>query len=73
MNIDIDSLISIMPEMKRFKNKLFENQIFNTEDLSTLYYEGRLKDIRGLGKSFFSLVKDFIFNQKKYQSLFENK
>ena len=32
------------------------------------YYQCQLKNVRGIGKKFFGLVREFISNQKEYKS-----
>lgn len=66
MNISIDDLFILLPDMKRYKKALINNGFTSTQQLVDEYYEGRLKDYRGLGKTFYTLLKDFIYNQKKY-------
>ena len=57
--------------MKRFKQALINAGFTNTKEIVDEYYEGRLKDYRGLGKTFYTILKDFIFNQKKYVEISE--
>ena len=71
MNLTLDELFIISPDMKRFKKALTNAGLTNTKEIVDEYYEGRLKDHRGLGKSFYTLLKDFIFNQKKYVAKYE--
>lgn len=73
MNISLDELFILFPDMKRFKKALINAGFTNTKEIVDEYYEGRLKDYRGLGKTFYTLLKDFIFNQKKYVEISEQK
>ena len=72
MNIDLDELFRLLPDMKKFKKPLINAGLTSTKQIVDEYYEGRLKDYRGLGKTFYTLLKDFIFNQKKYVEISEN-
>ncbi len=71
MNISLDELFKLFPDMKRFKKALINAGLTNTKQIVDEYYEGRLKEYRGLGKTFYTLLKDFIFNQKKYVEISE--
>lgn len=71
MNISLDELFKLFPDMKRFRKALINAGFTNTKQIVDEYYEGRLKDYRGLGKTFYTLLKDFIFNQKKYFEISE--
>ena len=71
MNISLDELFKMFPDMKRFKKALINAGFTNTKQIVDEYYEGRLKEYRGLGKTFYTLLKDFIFNQKKYIEISE--
>ena len=71
MNISIEELFKIFPDMKRYKKALITNGFTSTQQLVDEYYEGRLKDYRGLGTTFYTLLKDFIYNQKKYIEIAE--
>ena len=70
-NIQFTKSYGVFPDMKRFKKALINSGFTNTKEIVDEYYEGRLKDYRGLGKTFYTLLKDFIFNQKKYFELSE--
>ena len=71
MNISLDELFKLFPDMKRFKKALINAGFTKTKQIVDEYYEGRLKEYRGLGKTFYTLLKDFIFNQKKYVEISE--
>ena len=69
VDISVERLAELNPEFKRFVRPLKEAGISTTNDLIHKYYACQLKPIRGLGKKFFSLVKEFIQDQKRYREL----
>lgn len=66
MDISIDILPELNPEFKRYIKLLKENSIDTTAQLATAYYTYEVAKIKGIGKKFYGLVKDFINNQKEY-------
>lgn len=71
MNISLDELFILFPDMKKFKKPLINAGFTSTQEIVDEYYEGKLKEYRGLGKTFYTLLKDFIYNQKKYVEISE--
>lgn len=69
VDISVERLAELNPEFKRFVRPLKEAGISTTNDLIHKYYSCQLKPIRGLGKKFFSLVKEFMQDQKHYREL----
>jgi hypothetical protein len=69
VDISLDRLAELNSEFKRYVRPLKEAGIETTNDLIHKYYSCQLKPIRGLGKKFFSLIKDFIHDQKRYRQL----
>ena len=67
--ISLDDLVLLQPDFKRYVKILTGESIYNTEMLVTAYNNLELKQIRGLGQKFYSILKDFIHNQKKYIQL----
>jgi len=71
LNISIECLVKLNPAFKRYMRHLISNNITDTKQLVHKYYICELSGMKGLGKNFFALTKDFISNQKKYQKLLE--
>lgn len=71
-NYDLDKLILIMPEFKRYKKLFVANNILDTKTIVDKYYNLQLTDIKGLGQKCILLVKEFIDNQNKIKAIFEN-
>lgn len=69
VNIPIDRLAELNHDFLRYIRPLKGVNILSTADLIHKYYSCELKSVRGLGKKFFSLIKDFIQNQKYYKQL----
>ena len=65
----IERLAELNPEFKRYVRPLKESGIETTSDLIHKYYSCQLKPIRGLGKKFFGLLKEFVHDQKRYREL----
>ena len=71
INISIEQLVEVNPAFKRYMRYLIGNNITDTKQLVHKYYICELTSIKGLGKNFFALIKDFISNQNKYKKLLE--
>ena len=71
MNISIECLVKLNPSFKRYMRHLISNNITDTKQLVHKYYICELTGMKGLGKNFFALTKDFISDQKKYKKLLE--
>ena len=69
VDISLERLAELNSDFKRYVRPLKEAGIETTNDLIHKYYSCQLKPIRGLGKKFFSLIKDFIYDQKRYRQL----
>lgn len=66
INITILQLSQINPEFKRYITPLGRAEIYNTEIMVRSFTECRLKNVRGVGKKFYGLVREFIDNQDYY-------
>lgn len=66
IDIPIETLVAMNPAFKRYIRYLYENSIMTTKALVHKYSMCQLPAIKGLGKNFFALVKDFIANQDNY-------
>jgi cell division protein ZapA (FtsZ GTPase activity inhibitor) len=71
LNVSVETLVLLEPSFKRYLRFLYQNDIKDTKTLVHKYFICELPSIKGLGKNFFALVKDFINNQKKYNELYE--
>jgi hypothetical protein len=71
INISIETLAIINPAFKRYIRYLMNNGITDTVILAHQYSICGLPLIKGLGKNFFALVKDFINDQDKYRKSYE--
>ena len=70
-NIPIDDLVLINRDFQRYIRILKENNIFTTIDLATAYITCSLGSCRGLGKKFFSLLKDFLDHHVTYKQRYD--
>jgi hypothetical protein len=71
LNVSVETLVLLEPSFKRYLRFLYQNDIKDTKTLVHKYFICELPSIKGLGKNFVGLVKDFINNQKKYNVLYE--
>lgn len=67
IDMAISDLIIINPSFRRYAHLLLEQGIPSTKQLVERYTECSLSGTRGLGKKFFSLVRDFIGSQETYR------
>ena len=71
-NISVDELPELIPDFKRYIKILHENNINNTSELVTAFLSCSLGSCKGLGKKFFSTLREFMNNQHKYKQIYEN-
>ena len=71
IDITIDKLAELDHDFNRYVRPLKLANITTTNDLIHRYYSCELRHVKGLGKKFFGLMKDFIQNQKQYKQLLE--
>ena len=71
MDIPVETLVAVIPEMKRYLKTLREHGMKTTSQMAAAYYNYEFAKIKGIGKKFYVLVKDFIDNQDK--EAFKNK
>ena len=71
IDIAIEELAKLEPSFNRFAKILTSNGYSKTQELVNAYYENRLINVAGLGQRFFSLLKDFIMQQKKYRAVLD--
>ena len=68
IDIPIEDLANKDPAFKRYVRILISNRIHTTKQMVHSYYLCDLTNIKGLGKKFYGLLKEFIGNQEKYRS-----
>lgn len=68
INLPLIQLVQINPSFKRYVSPLAAVHIGTSAEMVHAYYQCQLKNVRGIGKNFFSLVRDFISNQKEYEN-----
>lgn len=66
IDMAISDLVTINPSFRRYAHLLLEQGISCTRQLVERYTECSLSGTRGLGKKFFSLVREFIDSQETY-------
>ena len=71
IDISVEDLVILKPEFNRYIKILKENGIETTSQLVTAYEAFSLTRMKGLGKKFYSLVQDFIDNQKEYKAKYD--
>ena len=70
-DIPVEELVIINPDFKRYIRILKEHKIYTTTDLATAYISCQLGSLRGLGKKFFSLLKDFLDHHVTYKQMYD--
>lgn len=70
-DIPVEDLILINPDFKRYIRILKENNLHTTTDLATAYITCSLGSCNGLGKKFFSLLKDFLDHHVTYKQMYD--
>ena len=73
IDITFEELAKLEPSFNRFVKILSSNGYSKTQELVNAYYENRLSNVAGLGQRFFSLLKDFIMQQKKYKAVLDER
>jgi len=68
IDISIEELAEKDPAFKRYVRILISNKIHTTKQMVHSYYLCDLTNVKGLGKKFYGLLKEFIENQEKYRS-----
>ena len=69
MDIPIEKLAALNPEFKRYVKPLISSGISMTGEMAHAFYLGELNNVHGLGKKAYSLIREFIGNQKRYAKL----
>jgi len=73
IDIAFEELAKVEPSFNRFVKILTSNGYSKTQELVNAYYQNKLVNVAGLGQRFFSLLKDFIMQQKKYKSVLDER
>ena len=68
IDISIEELANKEPAFKRYVRILISGNIHTAKQMVHSYYLCDLTNIKGLGKKFYGLLKEFIENQEKYRS-----
>ena len=71
-DVPVSALPSVIPDFKRYVRLLEEKGIHTTSEMTTAYLSCELGSVKGLGKKFFSTIKEFLNNQKKYKEAFKS-
>lgn len=69
MDITVEELAKLNPEFRRYVKPLISNGISMTGEMAHAFYLGELNNVHGLGKKAYSLIREFIGNQKRYAKL----
>ena len=67
IDMPVEELVMLKPEFNRYIRILKENGIDTTSQMVRAYETFSLTKMKGLGKKFYSLVQEFIDNQKDYK------
>ena len=70
IDIPLAKLPSLNPDFKRYVRPLEEKGILSTSQMASAYLACELGPVKGLGRKFFGLIKDFLMNQQKYRKLY---
>ena len=70
-DIPVEDLVLINPDFNRYIRILKENNINTTADMANAYVSCSLGSCHGLGKKFFSLLKDFLDHHVTYKQLYD--
>ena len=71
VDISIEKLAELDHDFSRYIKPLKGAGVLTTSDLIHRYYACELRSVKGLGKKFFGIVKDFIASQKNYKQMLE--
>ena len=70
MDIPIEELPKYEPMFKRYVRILISSDIHTTKEMVHRFYLCDLTNIKGLGKKFYGLLREFIDNQDRYRKLY---
>ena len=72
MNISLEDLVLINSGFRRYIPILKSVGIENTKALVHSYFACELRNCKGLGPKFYTLVKEFTENQNSYRELYDS-
>lgn len=72
LNIPLDDLVSLNSGFRRYIPILKSIGIVDTKTLAHSYFACELRNCKGLGPKFYTLVKEFTENQNGYRDLYNN-
>ena len=67
VDISIEKLAELDHDFNRYVKPLRTAGVLTTSDLIHKYYSCELRNVKGLGKKFFGIIKEFINCQKEYK------
>lgn len=71
VDISIEKLAEMDHDFNRYIKPLTNAGVLTTSDLIHKYYSCELRSVKGLGKKFFGIVKEFINSQKDFKQKLE--
>lgn len=69
IDVSLVQLAQINPAFKRYVAPLAAIGINTTAGMVHAYYQCQLKNVRGIGKKFYGLIREFVSNQKEYEKM----
>ena len=69
-DIPVSELPLLNPDFKRYVRILEGNGIYTTSQMANAYLSCELGPVNGLGRKFFSTIRDFLNSQHKYKTLY---
>ncbi len=73
IDIQLEELAIIDPRFKRYIRKMIPLGIQTTQEMIHWYQLCKFKRIKGLGKGFYALVREFIDSQQEYEDKYQSK
>ena len=73
IDIRLEELAIIEPRFKRYVKKMIPLGIQTTQEMIHWYQLCKFKKVKGLGKNFYALVREFIDSQEKYTETYQLK
>lgn len=70
-DIPVPELPLLNPDFRRYVRILEENGIATTSQVARAYLACELGPVKGLGRKFFVTIRDFLNNQHKYRTLYQ--
>ena len=71
IDISFAKLVEIEPSFKRYVGILSAQGYSHTQELVDAYFDNKLDSVSGLGQRFYTLLKDFLGQQNKYQAIID--